>query len=199
MNKCKTDNYKLKKNNKRNITINIGTKNPSKINAVKEAFLIFDEFKDSRFNSVSTSSGVSEQPTSLSEVIKGAKNRAKNAFNAFSKCNYGVGLESGLMKVSETNTGYFDICVCAIYDGKKFFLGLGPGIEFPKKIIKEIISNKMNASDAALKTGLTKSNYIGYEEGLISILTKGAMNRKEYHKYSVIVALAQIVNKNLYI
>ena len=176
--------------------IHIGTKNPSKITAVKEAFLLYEEFANAEFVSMTADSGVSDQPKSLNEVITGAKNRAKISFK---NCEYSVGLESGLMKVADTNTGYVDVCVCIIYDGENFFLGMGPGLEFPKNVVKDIFENGMNASDSTRKNGLTESEYIGHEEGIVGILTRGKINRKEYHKSSVIMALLQVLNKELYI
>ncbi|HIH31365.1 TPA: inosine/xanthosine triphosphatase [Candidatus Woesearchaeota archaeon] len=176
--------------------INIGTKNPSKIAAVKEAFLLYNEFNNAEFKEINADPGVADQPISLNEVIEGAKNRAINCFN---NCEYSVGLESGLMKIPNTNTGYADICVCVIYDGKNYFLGLGPGLEFPKAIVKDIIENGINAADSAHKNRLTNSKNIGDEEGIVGILTRGIIDRKEYHKYSVIMALLQVLNKELYI
>ncbi|GIU70189.1 MAG: NTPase [Candidatus Woesearchaeota archaeon] len=192
----KTIKNKPKKINKsRQITINIGTKNPSKILAVKEAFLLYKEFKNAKFKYLNANSGVSEQPKSLREIIKGAKNRA---INSFKDCNYSIGMESGIMSVPELNTGYMDLCICVIYDGKNFFYGAGPGFEFPKKVTEDIIKRNMNASESALKNKLTKSQYVGHDEGIVGILTRGIINRKEYHKYSVIMALIQVLNKKHY-
>jgi inosine/xanthosine triphosphatase len=176
--------------------INIGTINPTKVDSVKEAFSLYDKFNEAKFIPLKVSSNISDQPVTLEETIKGAKNRAVNAFK---NCEYSVGLESGLFKVSETNTGYIDICVAVIYDGKNYFIGLGPGLEFPKLVIKDILEKGMNATDSFYKNNFTNKTNIGYEEGIVSIMTCGAIDRKEYHRLSVIMALAQLLNKDKYI
>ena len=111
-------------------TINIGTKNPQKIDAVKEVLIEYPDFKDSKINGIAADSKVSEQPKSMDETITGAINRAKNCFL---NCDYSIGLESGLMKVPYTKTGYMDFTACAIYDGNKIHLGFSSAFEYPIK------------------------------------------------------------------
>ena len=176
--------------------IKIGTENPSKVTAVMEAFAEYKEFDDAKFYSIKTDSGVSDQPKTLIETIEGARNRAMNAFN---RCDISIGLESGLMNVPYTNTGYFDICIATIYDGKNYYSGAGPGFEYPKKVISDIINTGMNATDSFYKNEYTTKKNIGAEEGIVSVVTKGVIDRKEYHKLSIIMALIQYRNKDMYI
>lgn len=122
-----------------------------------------------------SNSQVSAQPKSLDETITGAMNRAKNVF---SNCDYSIGLESGLMNVPNTKSGYMDVCVCAIYDGKEFHLGLSSAWEFPNKSVTELIVNQgLDMSQAINKAGLVNNPNIGLEEGAIGILTKGRLDR----------------------
>ncbi len=110
--------------------INVGSTNPVKVDAVREVLSEYDEFVDAKVNAIKVSSEVREQPRSLEEMILGATNRAKNAF---SNCQYSVGIESGVAKVPYTITGYMDSCICAIsYGRNKFALGQSPcsGVSF---------------------------------------------------------------------
>ncbi|MBI4140823.1 DUF84 family protein, partial [Candidatus Woesearchaeota archaeon] len=99
--------------------INIGSQNPNKINAVKE---VWQEYAlgNAEIKSVIVASEVPAQPISLNEMIQGATNRAKNAFD---NCNLSIGIESGLMPAEGTITGYLGACCCAIYDGKEVYIG----------------------------------------------------------------------------
>ena len=60
--------------------VNVGSTNEVKVKAVTETFKDYSLFINSEFNSFNVKSDVSEQPKSLDETIKGANNRAKNAF-----------------------------------------------------------------------------------------------------------------------
>jgi len=116
------------------MVICIGSKNPNKFNAVKEAFLMFETFRDASFVSIGADSNVSDQPVGYTETITGAKNRA---FNAFKECDISVGLESGLVEIPLTKTGYMNLTVCSIYDGQEHSIGTGPAFELPEKITKQ--------------------------------------------------------------
>src|SRR3989344_4029632 len=78
----------------------VGSKNPVKIEAVKRAFEIIWPEKKWDVLGVEVSSGVSNQPMSDLESIKGATTRAKRAIKAL-KADFGVGLEGGLQKIKK--------------------------------------------------------------------------------------------------
>ncbi|MCH7589706.1 DUF84 family protein, partial [PVC group bacterium] len=59
-------------------TINVGSKNPIKIDAVRESLLEF--YSEFELNFFGVNSGVSKQPKSLEEALRGAELRAKNSF-----------------------------------------------------------------------------------------------------------------------
>lgn len=175
--------------------INIGSKNKNKIDALQEILKEYSEFLSAEVISKDIDSGVSHQPKSLEETVNGAMKRSKNSFD---DCDYSVGLESGLMKVPETKTGYMDVTACAIYDGKNFHLGLSSAFEYPPKVVEYILKNDENISNAFRDLGLTSSKYLGAEEGAIGILTKNRLNRKEYTKQAIRTALIHLENKDLY-
>lgn len=169
--------------------INIASKNPVKVGALKEILTGYSRLRDARVYPMDAVSGVDNQPRSLEEIVKGATNRAKNAFQ---DCDYSFGLESGLMKVPETNTGYMDVCVCAIFDGKEYYLGLSSAWEPPEKVVEYIIQKGMDMNEAAFKAGLTENSKIGSAEGLIGIASKGMLIRKEYTKEAIRTALIRL-------
>jgi inosine/xanthosine triphosphatase len=169
--------------------INIASKNQTKVEALKEILVDYSHLKGAEIIAIETDSGVSEQPKSLRETIRGAINRAKNVFN---DCSYSFGIESGLMKVPKTKTGFMDVCVCAIFDGEEHYLGLSSAWEAPKQVSEYILNDGMNMNQAAYKAGLTKNLKIGSAEGLVGIMTKGRLNRKEYTKEAIRTALIHL-------
>jgi len=175
--------------------INIGTANEAKVEAVKETISDYDILKDAKIVSLEVSSGVEDQPKTIEETIKGAKNRAKNAFK---NCNYSIGLESGLMIVPETKTGYMDVCVCAIYDGKEFHLGFSSAFEYPKEAVRLVFEEGLDITQAFNKLKLTDNPRLGAAGGAIGILTKGRMKRKEYTKQAITTALIHLENPKLF-
>lgn len=170
----------------------IGTTNKAKIEAVEEMIKDYNFLAESKVEGVSVESGVSDQPLSLDETITGAMNRARSAF---SDCDYSIGLESGLMTVPKTKSGYMDLCACAIFDGKEFHLGLSSAWEFPNpEVMKLMLEDGLDMSQAINKVGLTNNPEIGSEEGAIGILTKGRLTRKEYTKQAILTALIHLEN-----
>ena len=170
---------------------NVGSKNKQKIDAVKEILKEYPDFLNAEVISRDVDSGVSHQPKSLEETVDGAIKRARNCFDG---CDYSIGLESGLMRVPETKTGYMDTTCCAIYDGKNFHLGLSSCFEYPLKLTKYVLDEDINISDASKKLGLTEKENLGAQEGMIGILTKGRLDRKEYTKQAIRTALIHLEN-----
>lgn len=173
----------------------VGSKNNVKIDAVKEILVEYPDFKNSEVVSVDVSSDVSDQPKSIDETIKGAINRAKNSF---SDCDLAIGIESGLMKVPNTKTGYMDVTACAIYDGNKIHLGLSSCFEYPINITKMVLDEGINISQAFHKSGLSNNPNLGSYEGAIGFLTKGRVLRRDYTKQAIYMALIHLENPKLY-
>lgn len=170
--------------------INIGTTNKAKIEAVCEILKEYPHLSAAEVAGVQTDSGVSDQPKSLDETIEGAMNRARTAKG---DAEYGLGIESGLMAVPNSKSGYMDVCACMIYDGKEFHLGLSSAWEFPDPNVTKLMLEKgMDMSQAANHVGLTNNPAIGSAEGVISLLTNGKIDRKEYTKQALRMALIHI-------
>jgi len=170
--------------------IKVGTKNKAKVDSVIEIIEEYPHLKGGEVEGVSIPSGVSDQPKSLEETINGAMNRAKGIFV---DCDYSIGIESGMMSVPMSKSGYMDVCVCAIYDGKECHLGLSSAWEFPDTSVTDLIMKEgLDMSQAINKAGMTKNENIGSEEGAIGILTKGRMTRKEYTKQALRTALIHL-------
>jgi inosine/xanthosine triphosphatase len=175
--------------------INVASKNPVKIESVKELVEDYEFLKGAEVKGIEVNSGVDKQPKTLDETIQGAINRAKGAFN---DCKYSIGIESGLMAVPQTKSGKMDFCACAIWDGKQIHLGLSCAFEFPPKVTRMVHELGIDINEAFYREGLTKDRKIGSSVGAISLLTKGRVSRKEYTKQSIRMALIHLDNPKLY-
>jgi len=169
----------------------VGSKNPVKIEAVKEAFEIY--FPKVKILCFELDSGVSSMPYGDKEIIKGAINRAKKARD-LGKADYGVGIEGGYKKVHKQ--GYFESPWFAIMD-KKGNVGLsgGGGFMLPDLIIDELKKGKELGEVMDKVSGISNSKQ---KDGAIGFFTKGIINRKLYYKNYIIMALIKFINKETY-
>jgi inosine/xanthosine triphosphatase len=173
--------------------LSIGSSNPVKVVALQEILNTHSHFRGATLLKTNVPSGVSEQPFTLEETILGAKNRARNAFNQ-EECLYSFGVESGIFKADH----YFNICACSIYNGKDYFMGFSSAFTIPDLIIDLMKLQNLDLSKACFQLGLTENENIGSAEGLIGILTKGKIDRKEYTKQAIQTALAHFENATIF-
>jgi inosine/xanthosine triphosphatase len=168
------------------LIVHVGSTNPVKLAAVRETFQGYDAAAELTIVGREVSSGVSDQPVSLDETIRGAINRARNAFHG---CDLSVGLEDGLVAVPYTQSGYMNICACVIFDSRREFLGLSSAFEYPVEVVRLIIEEGLDVTRAFRQTGLSDNPALGSAEGAIGILTKGRLTRTDYTKQAVATAL----------
>src|SRR3990167_11083805 len=77
--------------------IAVGSTNPVKLEAVELALRQLWPTQQYQIDGISAKSGVSEQPMSDLEMLKGAKNRALEALD-YKHTQVGIGIEGGLHK-----------------------------------------------------------------------------------------------------
>jgi len=123
--------------------INVGSKNPVKVQATWN--VLKKIYENLKVDSTQVESGVPDQPIGLDQTIKGAINRAKNAYAQY--FDLSVGIESGLLKTPHTITGYIDLQWCVIFDVEKNTLGVSAGFEYPPLIMKEVLKFDITSSE----------------------------------------------------
>lgn len=175
--------------------INIGSKNPSKIEAVREVLREYESLEIDQINSIEVSSCVPEQPFGWNDTIEGSKERARKSFI---NCDYSIGLESGLIQLPNSKSHFYDVGVCSIFDGYFYSLGFSGGFEVPKKLVDLIMKEGINLSQACYEYGLSPDENIGSREGIVGLLTNKRIDRKEQIKQSIYMALPKIENPDLY-
>ncbi len=180
------------------MTIIVGSTNHLKVTAVQEICGQYPLLENAHVIAIESPSLVAEQPLSLEETIKGAQNRAQNAFNSQS-CNLGFGIESGLFPVVQAKTGYMTVCACAIYDGTKFYIGLSSAFESPVQITRLMVVDGLTMAQAFNKTGVVSNPKLGSTGGgAVGLLTKGRVDRIAYSKQAIIMAMIELENAELF-
>ncbi len=168
----------------------VGSKNPTKVEAVRELLQDYPHLMDAEVEGVEISSGVSEQPLSFAEVMLGASNRAKSAKEG---ADYGIGLEAGFIEVPLSKSGYMNISACAIYDGENTHMGFSSGFETPNpETMRLVIEEGLDLSEASVRTGLVDTILHSKLNGVVGALTRGVVNRKVYIQQSLRMALMHL-------
>lgn len=146
----------------------IGSKNPAKIQAVQNAFL-----NDYLYDMVDVPSGVSAQPFSDDETIRGAINRAENAIHT-GNGEIAIGLEGGVHETS------FGLMLCnwgaLKLKGQPPFIAGGARILLPEEIAFRIRNGE--ELGPVMDEYANKQN-IRKKEGSIGVFTNGKINRIE--------------------
>jgi len=170
----------------------VGSKNPVKIEAVKQAFeKVFPE-ETWIVEGIEVNSGVASQPMSDKESITGARNRAKKALQKL-KADYAVGLEGG---VHEIEGKWFDSGWMVIVN-KNGEEGVGSTIKMlvSEKIMQHIHGGKELgiANDIVFKTRDSK-----HGDGHFGLMTKNAITRTSGYRDGVISALSRFVQPDIF-
>lgn len=171
--------------------VGVGSKNKTKVNAVAEVLRDYPMFAGAEVEGVDVQIEQFGHPKSLDETVAGAVDRAKQAQ---ADNDYGFGIESGLMKVPQTKSGYMEVAVCAIYDGKQIHMGLSQAYEWPKLVLEGILNKGLDGSQAMKAAGITNLEKLGEHEGFVGVFAKGRTNRTEYNKGAITMALMHLEN-----
>jgi inosine/xanthosine triphosphatase len=169
----------------------VGSKNPVKFQATGNVLeKIYGELE---VQAIDVDSGVPDQPIGLEVTVQGAINRAKNAFSP--DFDLSVGIESGLLEVPHSITGYLDLQWCAIYDGEKITLGVSAGFEYPPLVIEQVLGGKEVGDVMDQVTGVDK---LGQKTGAVSHLTQGMLDRTGNTEQCVLMAMVPRMNEGVY-
>jgi len=172
----------------------VGSKNPVKIDSVKEAFAnYFGEIETIGFD---VASGVSVQPVN-DETFAGAQNRVSELRKLDTQQNLGaeyfVGIEGGITKQFDKWFGFGCMCI-SDKDGKIGF-GMSPCFELPTVVVEELLKGVElgDVMDKIMNKQNTKQKH-----GAIGFFTNGVMSRKELYIEGLKVAVIPFLHKEMY-
>ena len=173
----------------------ISSKNQVKINATENVFRKY--FK--RDFKIETNDYQSEnhQPIGKDQTIEEAIKRAKYAIKNCFKAKYGIGIEAGLIECKQAKSGYVNQQICVISDrGNYLTLGISSGFELPKSWVREMLESNLELDTIVYNNFKIKN--IGEREGIIDLLSKKQINRKELTEQCVMMALIPRLNADIY-
>ena len=153
--------------------VRVGTSNAMKVAAVRLAFARY--FKRASIKGVEVPSGVQPQPLSFGEIARGARNRARGAFQE--GCAYAVGIEAGVFRLAAVSPRPYQVTLACVFDGEREAFGAGPFFELPERMLREIVKS---------------------DKGSVSLVTKGKVSRRDVTRDAVMMALAPFVTPKLY-
>ena len=172
------------------LTVLIGSKNPTKINAVKNALkrVFYDRAISVLGHNVE--SGVPDQPIGYEETKSGAENRIKNLKHR--GADFYIGIEGGCVYVEKKLFAF----AWVLTEDRFGYVGSGKTSMFqlPKKIQKLIDEGFElgEADDLVFKRSESKK-----KNGAVGILTNNLIDRTKYYEEAVILSLIPFINKKL--
>jgi inosine/xanthosine triphosphatase len=179
-------------NNIHMMKVIVGSTNPVKINSTKLAFETAFPEDEFEIEGVSVVSGVRDQPMSNEETLLGAKNRALNAKEKH-KADFWVGIEGGIEE-HENELEAFAWMVILGADGSK---GKSRTSSFvlPHEVSLLVRSGLElgQADDQVFNQSHSKQ-----KNGAVGLLTNDIIDRSEYYKQAVILALVPFLKPELY-
>lgn len=170
----------------------IASKNPVKIQAVKNGFQKM--FPDGEFEFIGKSidSGVADQPLSNSETYLGASNRVKSAEQRYPEAEFYVGIEGGVERLKNEMQAFAWVVIKSL---DKIGKSKTSTFYLPKQIIDLILEGKELGEADDIVFGLDNSKQ---QNGAVGILTNNVMTRKSYYTEAVVLALIPFINEYLY-
>lgn len=173
------------------IKILVASKNPVKLDAVKEGLTVFLNDDVSIFGE-SVESGVSDQPMSDRETLLGAETRVKNAHRLFPGYDYYAGIEGG---VAESDSGLMAFAWVVISNGKQTGKARTTTFLLPPRV-SELVHQGYELGDAD-DIVFAKQNS-KQQNGAVGLLTKDSITRKTLYLPAVQLAFIPFLNPEIY-
>lgn len=172
----------------------IGSQNPVKIDAVRDAFSRY--FMDVETISINVNSGVPEQPVE-EDTFKGAENRVMELRRINEEENIGadifVGIEGGIKKCYSRWFSFGAICVMD-KNGRTGF-GTSPHFQIPDDVKDELLKG---VELGTIIDKLAGDDNTKQRDGSIGFFTKGRMGRKDLYVPGIVVAMVPFLNENIF-
>lgn len=171
----------------------IGSRNPVKIECTRLAFeQVFGSNPTFTFVGKSSFSGVSDQPMTNHETLLGAKNRAEKLKKEYPDGNYYVGIEGGIQKVANQMEAFAWVVIMNEHQVGKSQTST---FQLPPKIVTLIDEGVElgHADDIVFNRQNSKQG-----NGAVGLLTDNIIDRIEYYRHAVILALIPFINRELY-
>lgn len=170
----------------------VGSTNPVKVSSTKAAFEAAFPEEEFDVEGVSVVSGVRDQPMSNEETLLGARNRALRSQNNHA-ADYWVGIEGGIEEHGDELEAFAWMVIIGDggYEGKS----RTSSFILPHEVSLLVRSGVElgHADDQVFNRSHSKQ-----QNGAVGLLTNDIINRTEYYKQAVILALVPFLKPELY-
>lgn len=182
--------------------VRVGTRNGPKLEAVRGALAAFGLDPEPEIMGHAVESGVPDQPVGLKEIVAGARNRARAAHGQ-GPCDLAVGIEDGLVVLSEIGSEVMNIGAAVLTDGERESVGLSSGFAYPSACLPPALEDREpigGVFDRYWKEAMGEDfeTSSGLSVGNIGRLSLGALTRSEYGRHAVICALIRFLHPEMY-
>jgi inosine/xanthosine triphosphatase len=144
------------------------------------------------FIAMAVESGISAQPMTGDETMRGAFNRATNALAAEPTADFGVGLEGGLEQVGGRNFECGWICVIEAGAGGRVGWGSSARFEMSDKILGKMAAEGKELGE--VMDELSGGSDVRQGLGAMGVLTGGHLGRAEAYAHGLLFALAPFLS-----
>jgi inosine/xanthosine triphosphatase len=141
---------------------------------------------------VDVPSGVSNQPMTHTESIRGARTRAENVLEE-TGADFGVGLEGGLEQIGDD---WFE-CGWIVVKDKDGKIGIGSSVRFrlPEVMVKMIHQGKELGEVTDIISNQENTKQKG---GFFGLMSKDLITRQKGYRDGVIAALARFIKPEIF-
>jgi inosine/xanthosine triphosphatase len=189
----------------------LGTRNSAKIRGIQAAFTDVREALQAPDLSIpetwtcQVDTGVSDEPWGFPSTVQGAQNRAHAAYAhlmggpALRTPEYlalGIGVESGFIDVTPVTFTLYNFDVCALFDGHAYYLGISPGFEYPRRLVRNIFLHRQPFQQA--RQYITTTADVEQQAGLVGVLAGGLIDRPEMTRLAARLALIRYAQRHDY-
>lgn len=191
--------------------IMLGSTNEAKIRGVQDAFVDLQEAIEAPDLSCPATwtclvdSGVRDEPLGFPMTIEGAQNRALAAYQRLVRAaddkiptatSLGVGLESGFIDVALATFTLYNFDVCALFDGENYYLGISPGFEYPRQLVRNIFLHRQPFQQA--RQYITTADDVERQAGIVGVIAAGLVDRPEMARLATRLALIRYIRRSAY-
>jgi inosine/xanthosine triphosphatase len=197
-------------------TVIVASHNPVKVQAAREGFARMFPAEEFTFQTLTTPSGVSDQPFSSQETLRGAYNRASRARELAPQADYWIGIEGGVEESPDgialtgaagaepaDNTAPASIAHptlaafawVVVLSGTRLGKGRTGMLFLPPRVAELVHQGKELGEADDIVFGRTNSKQ---ENGAVGLLTGNVIDRAAFYEQAVILALIPFRNPDLY-
>lgn len=180
---------------KQAVNIIVASQNPVKIAAAHDGFQRM--FPDAVFQvaGVGAESGVSEQPMTDDETLRGALNRARNAREQRPQAHYWVGIEGGVEDLHGGGSARMAVFAWVVVLGEQRSGKARTGTFYLPDEVARLVRQGVELGHADDRVFGRQNSKQG--NGAVGLLTHDVIDRQAYYTHAVLLALIPFVQPSL--